>query len=80
MSLGELIKCCTAVVPSILTVMTLVRAYLRMITLLAVKQEQRNTVDLFEKWCTAVSAVAIRTLQCDRYLVSRLTWTESKVA
>ena len=48
MSLGELIKCCSAVVPSILPATTLVRAYLRMITLLAVKQEQRNTVDLFE--------------------------------
>ena len=48
MSLGELIKCCTAVEPSILTATTLVRAYLRMIALLAVKQKQRNTVDLFE--------------------------------
>ena len=35
-------------IPSILTVMTLVHAYLRKITLLAMKQEQRNTVDLFE--------------------------------
>ena len=40
--------------------------YVRMIALLAVKQEQRNTVDLFENWHTAVSAVAIRTLRCDR--------------
>ena len=28
----------------------------------------------------AMSAVAIRTLRCDRYLVSRMTWTESKAA
>ena len=29
---------------------------------------------------TAVSAIAIRAHRCDRYLVSRMTWTESKVA
>ena len=44
----ELIKYCTAVIPSILTATTSVRAYLRMIALLAVKQEQMHTVDLFE--------------------------------
>ena len=57
--------------------MMLVRAYLRKIALLAVKQEQRNTVDLFENQRTAVSAVAIRTYKCDGGLV---TWTEPKAA
>ena len=40
----KLIKCCTAVVPSILPATMLVRAYLRKIALLAVKQEQTNMV------------------------------------
>ena len=37
-------------------------------------------VDLFENQRTAVSAVAIRTHQCDRGLLSRMTWTEPKAA
>ena len=37
------------------------------IVLLVVKQERRNMVDPFE--CTAVSAVAIHTHQCDRGFV-----------
>ena len=57
----------------------LVLAYLCRIALLAVKQEQRNTVDLFESQRTAVSAVAIHTHQYDGGLVSRMTWTVPKV-
>ena len=43
--LERLIKWCTAAIPSVLTAMTLVRAYLCKIALLAVKQ---NTVDLLK--------------------------------
>ena len=32
--------------------------------LLEVNHEQRNTVGIFEHWCTTVSAVAIDTHQC----------------
>ena len=45
--LHRLIKYCTTVVPSIVTATTSVHA-LCVIALLAVKQEQRNMVDLFE--------------------------------
>ena len=55
---------------SIFTSTTLVCVYLHKILLLEVNREQRNTVGLFEHWCTIVSAVAIHTHQCYRGLIS----------